>query len=149
MNQAPQTTAAKEEDMKADGALARIVSCVLLVTMISLISPATMAQATMISTGTAVQQKALDQERTRVRLFLERDDVQKSLQAHGISPLEAKARVDSLTDREVTRIADKLDMLPAGGSGLGVIVGAAVFVFIVLLITDILGFTDVFSFVNS
>jgi len=135
--------------MKPDGTLAKIVSCVLLMTMISLISPVATAQAAMVSTQTAVQQQELDQERTRVRVFLERDDVQKALQAHGISPLEAKARVDSLTDQEVTRIADKLDMLPAGGSALGVIVGAAVFVFIVLLITDILGFTDVFSFVNT
>ena len=135
--------------MKAEGTLVKIVSCVLLVTMISLISPATMAQATMISTGTAVQQQAIEQDRTRIRVFLEREDVQKTLQAHGVSPLEAKARVDSLTDQEVARIADKMDMLPAGGSALGVIVGAAVFVFIVLLITDILGLTDVFSFVNK
>ena len=135
--------------MKSEGTLAKIVSCVLLVTMISLISPATMAQATMISTGTAVQQQAIEQDRTRIRVFLEREDVQKTLQANGVSPLEAKARVDSLTDQEVTRIADKMDMLPAGGSALGVIVGAAVFVFIVLLITDILGLTDVFSFVNK
>ena len=135
--------------MKTEGTLAKIVSCVLLVTMISLISPATMAQATMISTGTAVQQQAVEQDRTRIRVFLERENVQKTLQAHGVSPLEAKARVDSLTDQEVARIADKMDMLPAGGSALGVIVGAAVFVFIVLLITDILGLTDVFSFVNK
>ncbi len=135
--------------MKPEGTLAKIVSCVLLVTMISLISPATMAQATMISTGTAVQQQAIEQDRTRIRVFLEREDVQKTLQANGVSPLEAKARVDSLTDQEVARIADKMDMLPAGGSALGVIVGAAVFVFIVLLITDILGLTDVFSFVNK
>ena len=135
--------------MKPDGTLAKIVSCVLLMTMISLISPAVTAQAALVSTQTAVQQQEVEQERTRVRVFLGRDDVQKALQVHGISPLEAKARVDSLTDQEVTRIADKLDMLPAGGSALGVIVGAAVFVFIVLLITDILGFTDVFSFVNT
>ena len=135
--------------MKAEGTLVKIVSCVLLVTMISLISPATMARATMISTGTAVQQQAIEQDRTRIRVFLERENVQKTLQAHGVSPLEAKARVDSLTDQEVARIADKMDMLPAGGSALGVIVGAAVFVFIVLLITDILGLTDVFSFVNK
>lgn len=135
--------------MKPEGTLAKIVSCVLLVTMISLISPATMAQATMISTGTAVQQQAIEQDRTRIRVFLEREDVQKTLQANGVSPLEAKARVDSLTDQEVARIADKMDMLPAGGNALGVIVGAAVFVFIVLLITDILGLTAVFSFVNK
>jgi len=41
-----------------------------------------------------------------------------------------------------------MDQLPAGGSAIGTIVGAAVLIFLVLLITDILGFTHVFSFVN-
>jgi hypothetical protein len=41
-----------------------------------------------------------------------------------------------------------MDQLPAGGDGLGTIIGAAVLIFLVLLITDILGFTHVFSFVN-
>jgi len=41
-----------------------------------------------------------------------------------------------------------VEHLPAGGNAIGVIVGAAVLVFIVLLITDILGYTDVFPFVN-
>jgi hypothetical protein len=36
--------------------------------------------------------------------------------------------------------------LPAGGGALGTIVGAALIIFIVLLLTDIFGFTDVFSF---
>jgi hypothetical protein len=47
------------------------------------------------------------------------------------------------------RLAQKLDQLPAGGDGLGVVIGAALVVFIVLLITDILGYTDVFTFVKK
>jgi hypothetical protein len=46
------------------------------------------------------------------------------------------------------QIADKMDQLPAGGSTFGVIIGAAVIIFIVLLITDILGYTDIFTFVK-
>jgi len=42
-----------------------------------------------------------------------------------------------------------MDHLPAGGDALGVIVGAGLLIFIILLITDILGLTDVFSFVKS
>jgi len=68
--------------------------------------------------------------------------------AQGISPMEATARVDSLSDAEIMQIADKMDQLPAGGSTFGVIIGAAVIIFIVLLITDILGFTDIFAFVK-
>jgi hypothetical protein len=66
-----------------------------------------------------------------------------------VNPEEAKARVDSLTDQEVAEIAARFDQLPAGGNGIGVIVGAAVLIFLVLLITDILGVTDVFPFVKA
>ncbi len=38
--------------------------------------------------------------------------------------------------------------LPAGGSAVGAIVGAGLVIFIVLLITDILGYTNVFTFVR-
>jgi hypothetical protein len=68
--------------------------------------------------------------------------------AQGVDPLEAQARVASLSDAEAVRLAGQVEHLPAGGNAIGVIVGAAVLVFIVLLITDILGYTDVFPFVK-
>ncbi len=43
-------------------------------------------------------------------------------QAYGLSPDEAVARVDSLTDREIAEIVDKLDALPAAGAGEAAIV---------------------------
>jgi hypothetical protein len=66
----------------------------------------------------------------------------------GIDPIEAKARLDSLSDAEVIRLAEQIENLPAGGDALGILVGAALIVFIVLLITDILGYTNVFPFVS-
>ena len=39
--------------------------------------------------------------------------------------------------------------MPAGGDGIGALVGAAVLIFLVLLLTDILGFTHVFPFTKS
>ena len=69
--------------------------------------------------------------------------------ARGIDPEEAKARVDALSDSEVVQLAEQIEQLPSGGDGLGVVIGGALFVFLVLLITDILGFTDVFPWVKS
>jgi len=46
------------------------------------------------------------------------------------------------------QMADKMDRLPSGGDGLGAIVGAALIIFLVLLLTDIMGYTDVFPFVK-
>lgn len=56
-----------------------------------------------------------------------------------------KARVDALTDAEAQQLARQLDTMPAGGNALGVLLT----VFLVLLITDLLGWTDVFPFTKK
>ncbi len=67
------------------------------------------------------------------------------LEKNGVNPAAAKARVDALSDDEVAAVAGKIDSLPAGGE----FIGALVFVFVLLLVTDILGFTKAFSFTRS
>lgn len=84
-------------------------------------------------------------ERERVATFLEREEVRAQLAAKGVSLADAKARVAALSDEEVGRLAGQIDSLPAGGDVLGILLT----VFIVLLITDILGFTKVFPFTRS
>jgi hypothetical protein len=81
--------------------------------------------------------------------LISREDIQNYLTKQGIDPLEAKVRVDSLTDSEAVMVAEQLEQLPAGGGAIGVIIGAALIVFLVLLATDILGYTDVFPFVKK
>jgi hypothetical protein len=71
--------------------------------------------------------------RDRVHQFLAREDVQAALRAQGIDPVEAEARVASLTDAEITRIANRIDELPAGGV-LGLIILILVIVLLVFLI---------------
>jgi len=104
--------------------------------------------AKMITTDEILKQSQHDLSRKSINIFLDRSEVQKYLIAWGVNPEEAKARIDSLTDEEIENIVSGIDNLPAGGDGLGTIVGAALLIFIILLITDILGFTDVFSFVK-
>ena len=84
---------------------------------------------------------ALDHQ--RIAQMLERADVQRELRARGVDPAEAEARVAALTDIEAAQLVSNIDELPAGGIG---IVGAIVLVFLVLLVTDILGYTKVFPF---
>jgi len=107
------------------------------------------AQAKMINTDEIFKQSQYDLSSKSINTFLDRSEIQKYLVAWGVSPEEAKVRIDSLTDEEIENIASRIDRLPAGGDGLGTIVGAALLIFIILLITDILGFTDVFSFVKK
>jgi len=89
---------------------------------------------------------AASPERARVLTVLERSDVQAGLQARGVSPADVKARVAAMTDDEVAQLAGQIDSLPAGGTD---VLGFILVVFVILLITDILGFTHIFPFTKS
>jgi len=107
------------------------------------------AHAAMVNTAEILKQSKHNFDRDRINTFLGRSEVQKHLLNWGINPEEAKARTDSLTDQEIEKIVAGIDQLPAGGGALGTIVGAALIIFVVLLITDILGLTDIFYFVKK
>ena len=104
------------------------------------------AHAGMIGTAGAVEQARVEQQRDELKRFLDRDEVRQQLEAWGVDPSDAKARVDRLSERELAQMSERMAELPAGGNE---IIGALVFVFLVLLFTDILGFTDVFPFVKK
>jgi len=105
------------------------------------------AQAAMVGTDQIVQQQSDDQAREKVIAFLDRSEVQQQLQSFGVAAEDAQARVANLSDSEVQMLAGKIDQLPAGGV-VGAVIGAVVFIFLVLLITDLLGLTNVYSFVR-
>ena len=113
-------------------------------------STAQSTNAAMVATQQVVDASAAADARVRLRAFLEREDVEHVLVRWGVSTTEAKSRVEALSDAEVTRAAARLDALPSGGDGtVGIIVGALLLIFIVLLITDLLGLTDVFPFIKK
>lgn len=103
------------------------------------------ASAGMVETDQAVNHALAEQGRARIMSLVERDDVRTQMEARGVTAEQAKARIDAMTDDEVLQVSGKLDQLPAGGDVLGIFFA----VFIVLLVTDILGFTKVFPFTRS
>ncbi len=127
----------------------RTIGLLLIFSLMFLAGPVHNAQAAMIGTQAVIDTEKAEQAKTQINAFLAREDVQKTLTSMGISPDEAIKRAQSLSDSEAIAFADNMEKAPAGGSGLGIVVGAAVFVFIVLLITDILGFTKVFKFTKA
>ncbi len=129
--------------------LKKAVAAGLAVLMAMNIVPIGLAQAEMITTDQVLQDTDPSGDRARLETFLSRDDVQGQLILLGIDPEEAASRVASLTDKEVRQIAGRLDELPAGEGGLGAVVGAIVLIFLVLLITDLLGLTEVYPFVKK
>jgi hypothetical protein len=94
----------------------------------------------------AAQAPAAADGHARLAATLARADVVQALQARGVSVEQARERVAALSDAEAAHVADQIDHAPAGAAdALGVIV----FIFVLLLITDILGFTKIFPFTRS
>ena len=91
----------------------------------------------------ATDQVAASGGRDCVKDFLDRAEVRERLQALGLSPQAARERVDALSDEEAASLAGRLEQLPAGAADP---LGVALVVFIILLITDILGYTKIFPF---
>ena len=127
---------------------AKYVSFFVTLSMVLMSMPVQTVYAAMVRTETVLNIVQAQNLRDNLRSFIERQDVQKVISAQGINLQEAKARVDCLSDTEIMQIVDQMDQLPAGGDGLGTLVGAALIIFLVLLITDIMGYTDVFPFVK-
>ena len=114
---------------------------------ITLLAQASWAQ--MASTEALFERSVTVSSKEKVIQFTAREDVAKILVQMDVDPKMIEERVASMTDEEASKIAYQIETLPAGGSAVGSLVGAAVFVFIVLLITDILGFTKVFKFTRT
>ena len=121
---------------------ARLTSRLLIVSMLGLGLPMQSVHAGLVGTDGVAASANSEAGRDRIRAFLDREDVRKELQKQGIDANDAKARVNALTDEEVQKVAGRLDKVPAGGDIIGVLFA----VFVILLVTDILGFTKVFSF---
>jgi len=103
------------------------------------------ALASMITTTDLVDEQVVASEKQRLSQLFSNEQVQSQLVAMGVDPADAKQRLENMTDEEVLAFASRMDDMEAG-SGL---IGALVLVFLVLLVTDLLGYTDVFPFVKK
>lgn len=106
--------------------------------------PLSTAQAAMIGNDQIVNQGQAHQMRDNLKQQFEREPVQRQLQAWGVNPDHIKSRIDSLTDAEVARINQQINDPEAGGDVLGILLT----IFLVFVITDLIGATDIFPFIN-
>ena len=121
---------------RARGFIVRLVS-------LALVS-AGLAQASVagvVGTGYLVDAEARSESSLRIEAFLARADVARQLQAFGVDKATIEARIAGLTPAELLALEARIDSDVAGGDALAII-GA---VFLVLLILELVGVTDVFS----
>lgn len=95
-----------------------VVSTFALLTVLGLAAAILMprAYADMIPTPEDDQRVQPADDRAAVKALLERPEVVREMQKMGIPPEKAAARVDAMTDVEVSQLAGRLDALPAGGA---------------------------------
>ena len=93
----------------------------------------------------ATDQVGAAAELDTVRGFLDRQEVRAKLQSLGVDAEAARARAASLTAEEARDLAARIDAIPAGGDFLGLVFTAM----IVLLVTDVLGYTKVYPFTRA
>ncbi len=128
---------------------ARRVLASLLISSIVFSGMAQAAPTALISTeqaAAAMQAAQRSEAHARLQATLDRADLAAMLQARGVSVDEMRARVDALTDAEAQQMLTQIDQAPAGASD---VVGVLFTIFIILLVTDILGLTKVFPFTRS
>lgn len=98
------------------------------------------AQAAMMGTDTLIQHRETQLNRQMLLETMEREDVRQQLIRMGVNPADAKKRIEALTASEISLMQQQMDAMPAGGSALGILLT----ILVILIITDILGLTDVF-----
>ena len=123
--------------------------CLLLTAAFVLLPPsASLVRAELIATEAVLHGAHTSGEaRARVRALVAREDVAAELGRYGLTPEQAQARIDALSDAEVQRLAGRIDELPAGGS-FGSVVLIAALVVLILAITDYLGITTLFPWIE-
>jgi len=101
-------------------------------------------QAAMLNTQQLVEKQSMDSERVTLSAMMQRADVQAQMIEMGVTPADVQQRMAALTDAEVAQLDHQMGQIPAGADALGILL----LLFIVFIVTDAVGATDIFDFVD-
>ena len=127
----------------------KLIASILAFVMLSLSGSYQSVWAAMIDTETVLNVKAGKNTRDYLITLLSRKDIQTSLVLRGVDPQEAIDRIGALSEAELNCVVDKIGDLPSGSGVAETLIIVIFLVFLILLITDIAGHTDVFTFVKK
>lgn len=120
--------------------LRSFVFCIVSVAIVSL-GFVPVANAGVVTTAEAMTASDRDAQIDDITSLLARADVAEKLVAHGVTPADVESRLAALSDTEITMLHQNIEQQIAGGDALGII-GA---VFLVLIILELVGITDIFK----
>lgn len=99
------------------------------------------ANAAMIGTQSAVSMEQRAEYVEDIKDWLTQDKVKQQLVEMGVDPANASERIAAMTSEELKMLHTQIDELPAG-AGVVEVIGL---VFVVLLILELVGVTNIFS----
>jgi len=102
------------------------------------------AYSGIVTTEQLIQEQLETLDKPTLVSMLDRDEVRQQLVDRGVDPDYAKQRIAALSDEQINEIKSNIDELPAGSSVVGILIA----VLLVLVILDIVGVTNIFTFIN-
>ena len=122
--------------------LKRTLSLLLSIALIS-ISIDTV-QAAIISNDQIIYQNDQVNDKAALLQSFQRADVRAQLASMGVSSADLESRINQMTHEEIALLNQQMADLPAGAGA----VGTVLFIFLVFVITDVIGATDIFPFIH-
>ncbi|TNC79650.1 MAG: hypothetical protein C9356_18005 [Oleiphilus sp.] len=104
-----------------------------------------LAQAAMVSTESRIADIQQISDRKQLTELLATEQAQDALVHLGVAPDVVAERVQVMTPAELAHLNAEIEQMPAGAGILGVVV----LVFVVLIVLDLLGTTNVFPAIKS
>ena len=121
----------------------KYISVLLSVTLMSMSFTST--QAAMISNDVVINRVQHSDAKTELLQTINRSDVKQQLLNMGVKPENIESRINLMTHEEIAQLNQKIAELPAGGTD---VLGVLLIIFIIFVITDIIGATDIFPFIK-
>ena len=116
----------------------------LALSLLLICGPISQAQAAIIANAQIIDQVQQVNDKDALLQTINRVDVQEQLLGMGVSTAELESRINQMTQQEIAQLNQQINDLPAGGDILGIIV----LIFIIFIITDVIGATDIFPFIH-
>lgn len=120
----------------------RTLSLILSIALISI--SASNVQAAIISNDQIIYKTDQVSDKAALLQTIKRADVQTQLSSMGVSAVDIETRINQMTHEEIAQLNQHMAELPVGSG----VLGTVVLIFIVLVITDVIGATDIFPFIH-
>jgi len=124
----------------------KLLSLTLATTMLIGTLPVAYASSGMVGTDAVIAQESFEFDRDQLLAMLDSDAVTEALTRRGVSMDQARERIAAMSEQEIQMLNERMDSLPAGSNN---VLGILFSIFIILLVTDLLGLTNVFPFTRS